>query len=263
VASTVDVVLVVAGCVTVAVLVVVTVFVGCVTVFVSWVSGCVRSTVVVTVGTVAVETAACACSATVPASPEPHEATTRPATSARRTEHARDTARRYGLRPCAPSPEPDDHPFGMMRGPTRTRNDRHMHDSTAREIALKLHADQRDRFGEPILEHLERVAAAVPADARRTAWLHDSIERTRVSVDELRMLGLTGTELDAIALLSRSPSESYELYALRIAFAAGEAGRLARTVKVADLDDHIAHGSPPVDAPPYRWARRHIAARLV
>jgi len=150
-----------------------------------------------------------------------------------------------------------------MRGAARAGDDRSMQEHTAREIALNLHADQRDRFGDPILEHLARVAAAVPPDAERTAWLHDAIERTPVSADELQALGLTGTELEALALLSRTPTESYELYALRIAFAAGEAGRLARTVKLADLDDHIAQHSVPVDAPPYRWARRHIAAHLV
>ena len=138
-----------------------------------------------------------------------------------------------------------------------------MEASAARTIASKLHADQRDRFGDPIFEHLARVAAAVPDDAQGTAWLHDAIERTPVSVDDLRAAGLTGTELEALALLSRTPAESYELYALRIAFAAGEAGRLARTVKLADLDDHIAHGPAPRDAPPYRWARRHIAAHLI
>ena len=138
-----------------------------------------------------------------------------------------------------------------------------MQQHTAREIALRLHADQRDRFGEPILNHLARVAAAVPPDAERIAWLHDVIERTPVSDEELHAMGLTSTELEALALLSRTPTESYELYALRIAFAAGAAGRLARTVKLADLDDHIAHPSAPADAPPYRWARRHIAAHLV
>jgi hypothetical protein len=135
-----------------------------------------------------------------------------------------------------------------------------MEASTARAIASRIHADQRDRFGEPMVAHLARVAAAVPPDAEGTAWLHDSIERTGVTVDELRAAGLNGIELEALALLSRMPAESYELYALRIAFAAGDAGRLARTVKIADLDDHIAHGTAPLDAPPYRWARRHIAA---
>jgi hypothetical protein len=46
---------------------------------------------------------------------------------------------------------------------------------------------------------------------------------------------------------------------LRVAFACGEAGRLARIVKLADLDDHIVHAWVP-GRPPYEWARRHVAA---
>jgi hypothetical protein len=135
--------------------------------------------------------------------------------------------------------------------------------SAAQDIAVRLHAEQRDRFGDPVLEHLARVAAAVPPEARELAWVHDAMERSRVSLDELRAAGLSGTELEALALLSHAPAESYELYALRIAFAAGAAGHLARTVKLADLDDHIAHGPPPPGAPPYRWARRHIGSHPV
>ena len=47
----------------------------------------------------------------------------------------------------------------------------------------------------------------------------------------------------------------------RIAHAPGPAGHLARTVKLADIDDHL--GREPAArhpaAPPYAWARRHIA----
>ena len=135
-----------------------------------------------------------------------------------------------------------------------------MEATAARNIALRIHAGQRDRFGEPVVEHLARVAAAVPADAEATAWLHDAIERTRIPAEELRAAGLTIDECEALELLTRAHTESYELYTLRIAFAEGEAGRLARVVKLADLDDHLAHAAPPADAPPYGWARRRIAA---
>jgi hypothetical protein len=43
-----------------------------------------------------------------------------------------------------------------------------------------------------------------------------------------------------------------------MAYARGAAGRLARVVKLADLDDHIARPWVTGD-PPYAWARRHIA----
>jgi hypothetical protein len=38
------------------------------------------------------------------------------------------------------------------------------------------------------------------------------------------------------------------------------AGRLARRVKLADLDDHLAHATIPGDAPPYAWASEHPLA---
>ena len=128
----------------------------------------------------------------------------------------------------------------------------------ARNIAHYSHLDQRDRWGEPIVEHVERVAAAVPEEARAVAFLHDVLERTPTTAEELRAQGLDVVELAALALLTRAPEDEYELYCLRIAWARGESGALARTVKLADLDDHLAQYPQPDDAPPYAWARRHI-----
>jgi hypothetical protein len=128
----------------------------------------------------------------------------------------------------------------------------------ARDIASKAHAGQLDRRGEPMFEHLARVAAVVPPHLAATAWLHDVLERTTVTAADLRAAGLTSRELDALELLSRRSSESYELHVLRIAHAEGDAGDLARIVKLADLDDHISAERSVPDAPPYRWARRRI-----
>jgi hypothetical protein len=130
----------------------------------------------------------------------------------------------------------------------------------ARSIALVCHYGQRDRFGELVVEHLARVAAAVPPEAQATAWLHDALESSATEPDELALQGLSDVELAALELLTRVPSELYELYALRIAHAPGEEGRLARQVKLADLDDHLVHRHAPDGAPPYAWARRHISS---
>jgi hypothetical protein len=134
-----------------------------------------------------------------------------------------------------------------------------MHPAVARQIATTKHAGQRTRSGEPVLAHLTRVAAAVDAPVRTTAWLHDVFERSDATVEELRAHGLTSVELAALELLTRSPTESYELYVLRIARAPGPAGRLARTVKLADLDDHVRRPPRPGD-PPYARAQRRLAS---
>jgi hypothetical protein len=128
----------------------------------------------------------------------------------------------------------------------------------ARNIAHYSHVQSRDRHGELLVEHVARVAAMVPAEAQALAWLHDVLERSPTSVAELFDQGLTPVELAALRLLTRAPGESYELHVLRIAYAGRAAGRLARMVKLADLDDHIAQEWVP-GAPPYEWARRHIA----
>ncbi|MEN3285098.1 MAG: hypothetical protein V7607_6238 [Solirubrobacteraceae bacterium] len=130
--------------------------------------------------------------------------------------------------------------------------------AVARSIAHYSHVQRRDRRGELVVEHVARVAEAVPADVRALAWLHDVLESSPTRVSELREQGLTDVELAALQLLTRVRDESYELYVLRVAFARGEAGRLARIVKLADLDDHIAHAWVP-GRPPYEWARRHVA----
>jgi hypothetical protein len=129
----------------------------------------------------------------------------------------------------------------------------------ARDVAQRLHGAQRTRFGELVVEHLARVGAAVPAPACAVAWLHDALEGSAVTSYELQVYGLTAIELEALGLLTHVPGESYELYVLRIARTRGAAGRLARAVKLADLDDHLAHPDIPAGAPPYAWARRRVA----
>src|SRR3954447_2286314 len=135
-----------------------------------------------------------------------------------------------------------------------------MDSAVAQDIAQASHRDQRTRFGDPVVEHVARVAAAVPPEARATAWLHDVLEKTGHSAWGLRARGLTRVEHEALDLLTRRPSEPYISYALRIADARGEAGRIARMVKRADLDDHLAHTPIPEGAPPYGRAHRRIAA---
>jgi hypothetical protein len=133
-----------------------------------------------------------------------------------------------------------------------------MDSEVARNIAHYSHKADRDRFGDPLVEHVERVASAVPPEARALAFLHDVLERTDTTVDELRVQGLTDEDLKVLELLTRDPGEVYELHCLQIAWAGGHAGVLARAIKLADVDDHLGHKVIPDDAPPYAWARRHI-----
>src|SRR3954454_8500477 len=127
----------------------------------------------------------------------------------------------------------------------------------ARALAHQLHIGQRNRHGDLLTEHLERVAAIVPPEAMTVAFLHEVLEQSDLTLSDLDGEQLSEDERAALLLLTRQPGETFELHALRIAFARGPGSRIARTVKLADLDDHL--GSRRVERmPPYGWARQHV-----
>jgi hypothetical protein len=131
--------------------------------------------------------------------------------------------------------------------------------AVARNIAQYSHVGQHTRFGESLIAHVERVAAAVAPDARAVAYLHDVLEHSDTPVADLCSAGLTPVELAALQILTRAPGESFEAHTLRIAYAPGGEGEIARAIKLADLGDHLDHREMPHAAPPYGWARLHIA----
>lgn len=129
----------------------------------------------------------------------------------------------------------------------------------ARAAARRIHTGQLSRSGEPLIEHVERVARALPAELRGLAYLHDMLERADGAVEELRELGLNEIELEVLWLLTRRPDETYKVYVMRIARAAGSPGRIARVVKLADLDDHLRQRRVK-RSPNYAWASARILA---
>src|SRR6476660_7415137 len=125
-----------------------------------------------------------------------------------------------------------------------------MDEAIARSIAHERHRGQRTRHGSLMTEHVERVAAAVPENVRAVALLHDVLEKTDTRLDELSLLGLTETEREVLGLLTRRHGESFVRHTLRIGAADGPAGASAHTIKLADLDDHIAHARSATSDPP-------------
>jgi hypothetical protein len=133
----------------------------------------------------------------------------------------------------------------------------------ARAIARSVHRDQSEPGGEPLLAHIERVVASVPDRARTVAWLHEVLEWTDVSEELLLAEGLSEQELRALRLLSRDDSESDVVYLSHIeliARADGTAGCLARTVKLADLEDRRRRPRVRPDgwSPPYASALKML-----
>ena len=126
-----------------------------------------------------------------------------------------------------------------------------------RRIAETLHRGQRDAGGAPLIDHVRRVATAVPREARVVAWLHELLEHTPISEADLLMEGLTTAELRALRLLTRrNDSRSSAIYLAHIellARARGPGAGVAQSVKRADLIDRVRHPSIRPDgwSPPY------------
>jgi (p)ppGpp synthase/HD superfamily hydrolase len=130
----------------------------------------------------------------------------------------------------------------------------------ARLLALRFHGGQLEPAGGLLIAHVGRVALATPEFARPVAWLHEVIEWTSVAEQELLAAGVSEVELRALRLLNRSTArgshEGYLAHIEMIARAGGRAGTLARSVKLADLQDRIRHDHRQADGSrlPYEQA---------
>jgi hypothetical protein len=130
----------------------------------------------------------------------------------------------------------------------------------AQALAESVHAGALDRYGSSLIDHVRRVAIAVPLEARAVAWLHEALEYAAVTGKALRAAGASDDEVAALKLLTRDlrgDEAAYLAHITRIARAPGEPGRLARIVKRVDLIDRAAHqavGSGVLAIPPYQKA---------
>ena len=134
-----------------------------------------------------------------------------------------------------------------------------MTERAARAIAKTAYQGGQSSAGGSLFDHVRRVAAAVPKHARVTAWLHEILERSDLTIGQLRTHGLRPVELSALVLLTRGEHDDYRAYVERIADTPGPHGALARLIKLADLDHHLADPRcASRSTPPYEWARQAI-----
>lgn len=103
----------------------------------------------------------------------------------------------------------------------------------ARRLATQMHEGQTDKAGLPYVTHPERVAARLETpEAQVVGWLHDTVEDTALSLDEIkaRFGPQTAAAVDAI---SRRDGELWDDYLARV-----KQNPMARTVKISDLIDN-------------------------
>ncbi len=102
----------------------------------------------------------------------------------------------------------------------------------AEEIARAAHKGQSRKDGRPYIEHVEAVVRQLPddSDTRVVGWLHDVLEDTGMSRQDLEKSGIPDRLINEIQLLTKKREEQYPEYIDRI-----KASALATQVKKADI----------------------------
>lgn len=105
----------------------------------------------------------------------------------------------------------------------------------ALELAIQKHKNQKDKSGKPYILHPLHVMETVKSDdAKIVAVLHDIIEDTDVTEEDLLNAGLSKHIVDAIVILTRSRDEDYMDYVKNLS-----SNPLAKEVKLADLQHNM------------------------
>ena len=105
----------------------------------------------------------------------------------------------------------------------------------AMDIALKAHEGQKDKAGAPYLLHVLRVMMSVEKmDEKIVALLHDVVEDSEMTIDDLKKDKFPSKITKAVDLLSKKENQRYDDYIIEI-----RKDSLARAVKMADLKDNL------------------------
>ena len=100
-------------------------------------------------------------------------------------------------------------------------------------IAARAHKGQRDKGGKPYIFHPLKVSLNVRGkDEKIVALLHDVIEDTSYTIDDLKFL--TKNQREALLLLTHDKDTPYMIYIEAI-----KKNKIASRVKLADLDQNM------------------------
>lgn len=102
-------------------------------------------------------------------------------------------------------------------------------------LAANAHAGQTDKAGYPYILHPLRVMFAMDTESEMiAAVLHDIVEDTQITFEELRRQGFSEDVLEAVRHLTKQDEEDYFAFI-------GQTGKnpIARKVKLADLEDNM------------------------
>ena len=103
----------------------------------------------------------------------------------------------------------------------------------ALKVATEAHAGQFDKSGVPYIEHPKTVAAIFENDEIRyiVALLHDVVEDTNITLDDLRKMGFPEEVIEAVDILTKRKGEDYfQVYLKRV-----KQNSTTRDVKISDV----------------------------
>lgn len=98
-------------------------------------------------------------------------------------------------------------------------------------ICFDAHKDQLDKSGAPYVFHPFHLAEQMESEAEIcVALLHDTVEDSHYTLEDLRTAGFPPEVLEAVSLMTHDGAEPYMDYVARI-----RQNPIARRVKLADL----------------------------
>lgn len=103
------------------------------------------------------------------------------------------------------------------------------------ELATEAHKGQTDRAGKPYIGHITRVMqAGKTIEERMAGVLHDIVEDTHWTFEDLLREGIPANVVDAVRCLTKLENESYEHFIER-----AKTNPIAIAVKLNDLRDNM------------------------
>ena len=102
-------------------------------------------------------------------------------------------------------------------------------------LAGEAHRGQVDKGGQPYILHPLRLMLHLGSEVDRIVGvLHDVVEDTHITQEDLRSRGYPTEVLEALDCLTKRPAEEYEDFIQRI-----KPNPIARRVKLVDLEDNM------------------------
>jgi (p)ppGpp synthase/HD superfamily hydrolase len=131
----------------------------------------------------------------------------------------------------------------------------------ALQLALNAHRGQKDKSDAPYILHPLRVMAKQTSDETRiVALLHDVVEDSATTLEDLRQMGYSEAIIAAVDALTHRDNEDYFDQIRR-----AKNNLLARPVKQADLEDNMDIRRIPTITPKdaERLARYREAYKII